>query len=79
VLTMADERTTMGKEIAKTIHDQVGTMIPVLGTVKRLIKVQEATAKNRAITTFAPRGEAAQAYLSIADALLKHWSGDVDA
>lgn len=74
VLTMADPRTKMGREIAQTIYDQVGTMIPVLGTVKRSIKVQEATTKNHAITTFSPRSDAAQAYVSVADALLAQWA-----
>ncbi len=79
VLTMTDARTKMGREIAQTIYDQVGALIPVLGTVKRSIKVQEATTKNRAITTFSPRSDAAQAYLSVADALLEHWARDAVA
>ncbi len=73
VLTMVDTRTTHGRTVIEEIRATIGRQIPILGEVKRSIKMSEAAAAGVPITTYAAHSETALAYGEIADALIRTW------
>jgi chromosome partitioning protein len=79
ILTMTDHRTTHGKEIAASIQAHIASQAPLLGEIRRTIKVSESTAVGQPITHYAAQSEAAQAYGQIADRLLTRWSNKAPA
>ncbi len=73
ILTMVDYRTSHGRTIAESVKESVAGQVPVLGEVKRSIKVSEAAERGMSITRYAPGSETARAYEEIADRLLRSW------
>ncbi len=73
ILTMVDNRTTHGRTVGEEIRASIGRQVPVLGEVKRSIKVAEAAAAGVPITTYAARSDTALAYGEIATELLRTW------
>ena len=73
VLTMVDNRTTHVRTVIEEIRATIGRQIPILGEIKRSIKMSEAAAAGVPITTYAARSETALAYGAIADTLMHTW------
>jgi len=73
IFTMVDNRTTHGRAVAEEIRGSIGRQVPILGEVKRSIKVAEAAAAGVPITAYAARSDSALAYGQIADGLLARW------
>jgi len=73
ILTMVDYRTSHGRTIAASVKESVAGQVPVLGEVKRSIKVSEAAERGMSITRYAPGSETARAYEDIAERLLGAW------
>jgi len=73
ILTMVDYRTSHGRTIAESVKESVSGQVPVLGEVKRSIKVSEAAERGVSIIRYAPSSETAHAYEEIAERLLRSW------
>jgi chromosome partitioning protein len=73
LFTMVDNRTTHGREVQAEIRASIGRQIPVLGEIKRSIKIAEAAAAGVPVTLYEPRNEGAYAYGEVADTLLGAW------
>jgi len=70
---MVDNRTTHVRTVIEEIRATIGRQIPILGEIKRSIKMSEAAAAGVPITTYAARSETALAYGAIADTLMHTW------
>jgi len=55
------------------IRDSLGAQVPVLGEIKRSVRVAEAADAGLPITAYAANHDVAVAYRQIADALLAAW------
>jgi chromosome partitioning protein len=73
ILTMTDQRTTHGREITERVQMHLNGQAPILGEVKRTIKVAESAAAGLPITHYAAQSETSLAYGRIADTLLRNW------
>lgn len=74
VLTMVDERTNHGREMATAVQARLDGQIPFLGRVKRSVKASEASAQGVSVMHYAARSDLALAYDEIATALAARWS-----
>jgi len=73
VLTMVDERTNHGREMAAAVQARLDGQIPFLGRVKRSVKASEASAQGISVMHYAARSDLALAYDEIATALAARW------
>lgn len=73
ILTMVDYRATHSRETREQIETFLNGTIPILGDVKRSVKVAEASAAGMSMLRYAARSESAQAYDEVAARLLRLW------
>jgi chromosome partitioning protein len=79
LLTMTDYRTNHNREMAGHVLRFVAEQhllpgpVPMLGEIKRSIKVSEATEAGLPVTRFAPESEVALAYQGLSERLLATW------
>ncbi len=73
ILAMVDNRTAHSREVAEAVRAAFGDEVPVLGEVKRSIRMSEAAQAGQSIIDYDPKGPAALAYRAIADDLLRRW------
>jgi len=73
ILAMVDNRTSHGREVAEAVRAAFGAEVPVLGEVKRSIRVSEAAQAGQSIIDYDPKHPVALAYREIADDLLQRW------
>ncbi|HEY8476902.1 MAG TPA: AAA family ATPase [Chloroflexota bacterium] len=74
LLTMVDQRTSHGQEVVRSIRAHLDGLAPILGEVKRTVKVSEASAAGVPLLRYAARSDSAQAYDRVADALVQRWA-----
>ncbi len=74
VLTMVDDRTTHGREMATAVQARLDGQVPFLGRVKRSVKASEASARGVSLMHYAAQSDLALAYGEIATALAGGWS-----
>jgi chromosome partitioning protein len=73
LLTLVDNRTNHGREVAAAVRARLDGQVPILGEVKRTIKASEAAAEGVSLMHYAARSETARAYAEIADELARTW------
>jgi len=73
IFTMVDSRTAHPRMVMQEIRDSIGAQVPVLGEIKRSVRVAEAADAGLPITAYAANNDVAVAYRQIADALLAVW------
>ncbi len=73
ILAMVDNRTAHGREVAEAVRAAFGAEVPVLGEVKRSIRMSEAAQAGQSIIDYDPKHPVALAYQEIADDLLRRW------
>jgi len=73
IFTMVDSRTAHPRMVMREIRDSIGVQVPVLGEIKRSVRVAEAADAGLPITAYAANNDVAVAYRQIADALLAAW------
>ena len=67
LLTMADTRTTLTRDILQAVDHQYGAGIHIFeAIIKRSIRFGESAAAGQSIMTYDPRGQGATAYRSVA-------------
>ena len=67
LLTMADTRTVLSKDIREAIENQFGAGYRIFETiVRRSIRFAESAVAGRSILTYDPAGQGSQAYLQVA-------------
>ncbi len=72
LLTMVDNRTTNGREIAELLRNTYGTKIKVFDTeIPRSVRAAEISAEGKSIFAHDPSGKVAQAYHSLTKEVLK--------
>jgi len=70
ILTMTNPRTNHAREVMSSVRQHLDGKIPVLGEVKRSIKVAEASAAGVPLNQYAPSSETSASYQRIVEALL---------
>jgi len=73
IFTMVDSRSAHPRMVMQEIRDSIGAQVPVLGEIKRSVRVAEAADAGLPITAYAANHDVAVAYRQIADALLAVW------
>jgi chromosome partitioning protein len=73
LLTMADTRTTLSKDIKEAIEQQFGEGQRIFPTVvKRSVRFGESAVGGQSILAFDPKGQGAQAYRQVAKEIVRH-------
>jgi chromosome partitioning protein len=73
LLTMADTRTTLTKDIKEAIKQQFGDDQHIFPTiVKRSVRFAESAVAGRSVLAFDPKGQGAQAYRQVAKEIGQH-------
>lgn len=70
ILTMTNSRTNHSREVIASIREHLDGHVPVLGEVKRSIKVAEASAAGMSLSAYAPNSETSASYHRIAEVFL---------
>lgn len=70
ILTMTNTRTNHSREVIASVRQHLDGHVPVLGEVKRSIKVAEAAAAGVPLSNYAPSNETSMSYHQIAEVLL---------
>lgn len=73
IFTMVDSRGAHPRMVMQEIRDSIGAQVPVLGEIKRSVRVAEAADAGLPITAYAANHDVAVAYRQIADELLAAW------
>jgi chromosome partitioning protein len=72
LLTMADTRTTLTRDILQAIRDQFGDEIHIFSAiVKRSVRFGESAVAGQSILQYESDGPGAQAYRQVAEELLQ--------
>jgi chromosome partitioning protein len=72
LLTMADIRTTLARDISEAVTHQYGDGINIFDTiVKRSIRFAESAVAGKSILAYQPKGPGAEAYRQVAQEILK--------
>lgn len=72
LLTMADTRTSLTKDVVEAVENQYGGGIRIFDTViKRSVRFAESAVAGKSIISFDPKGQGATAYRQVARQLLK--------
>jgi chromosome partitioning protein len=72
LLTMADTRTTLTRDILRAIRDQFGDEIHIFSSiVKRSVRFGESAVAGQSILQYEPDGPGAKAYRQVAEELLQ--------
>jgi chromosome partitioning protein len=73
LLTMADTRTTLSKDIKEAIEQQFGDGQRIFPTViKRSVRFAESAVAGQSVLAFDPKGQGAQAYRQLAREIARH-------
>jgi chromosome partitioning protein len=73
LLTMADTRTTLSKDIKEAIEQQFGDGQHIFPTVvKRSVRFAESAVSGQSVLSFDPKGQGAQAYRQLAREIARH-------
>lgn len=73
LLTMADTRTTLSKDIKEAIEGQFGDGQRIFPTVvKRSVRFAESAVSGQSVLAFDPKGQGAQAYRQVAKEIVQH-------
>ena len=73
LLTMADTRTTLTRDILSAIQEQYGSEIYIFDTiVKRSVRFAESAVAGESIIAYDPTGQGADAYREVAQAIVKN-------
>jgi len=73
LLTIVKGREAHARRAIETVHAHLGADVPLLGTIKRSAKVDDAAEHGVPLTRYAATREVAEAYQAVADALLTRW------
>lgn len=72
LLTMADTRTSLTKDVVEAVAQQYGGDIRIFDSlIRRSVRFAESAAAGKSIITFDPKGQGANAYRQVALELLK--------
>lgn len=72
LLTMADTRTTLARDISEAINHQYGDGINIFNTIiKRSIRFAESAVAGQSILAYEPNGPGAAAYRQVAQEILQ--------
>jgi chromosome partitioning protein len=72
LLTMADTRTNLTKEVLKAVRAQFGDEINIYDTIiKRSVRFAESAVAGQSILKFDPQGQGAEAYRAVARELVR--------
>ena len=70
LLTMADTRTTLTRDILEAVHSQYGDTVTIYDTiVKRSVRFAESAISGQSILAYDPKGQGAEAYRKVAKTL----------
>lgn len=76
LLTMADTRTSLTKDILQAIEAQYGSTIHIFeAIVKRSVRFAESAVAGQSVITYDPRGQGAEAYRQVARELVRNSHG----
>ncbi len=73
VFTMVDSRGAHPRVVMQEIRESIGAQVPVLGEIKRSVRVAEAADAGLPITAYAANHDVAIAYRHLAGTLLAAW------
>lgn len=73
IFTMVTPRLTHGRQIMESVREHLSADAPVLGAIKRSVRVAEASEQGVPLPRYAAARDVAQAYGEIADRLLDSW------
>ncbi len=73
LLTIVKGREAHARRAIETVHAHLGPDVPILGTIKRSARVDDAAERGVPLTRYAATREIAEAYQFVADELLTRW------
>ncbi len=73
LFTMVASRVTHGRQVMEAVRTHLGSTVPMLGEIRRSIRVAEAAEHGVPLTRYSGAGEIASAYAVVAEALLHTW------
>lgn len=72
LLTMADTRTTLTRDILGAVHEQYGQEIRIFkAVVKRSVRFAESAVAGQSILIYDPKGQGAEAYRQVAQEIVR--------
>jgi len=72
LLTMADTRTTLTRDVLQAIHEQFGDSIHIFDPIiKRSVRFAESAVSGQSILKYEPQGPGAEAYRTVARELIQ--------
>ncbi len=74
LLTMADTRTVISRDVIEALRQQMKSDVPIFDTIiKRSVKFAESAAAGQSVVTYSPRSRGAVAYRALAkEVIAKH-------